>query len=276
MIIASLARFLSSSAARPLCDASRHLCSTSVVRSQRYLKRNDDTTVLEFIPGAGGREASIFADELFNVYRIYLTAKGWPFEVLESQESAKIAITTPDSYKNLAHEAGVHRIKRIPTTERQGRIHTSTIAVTVTPLHVLEFKLEERDITVQTVRSQGAGGQNVNKRETRVRIIHEPTGITVEAQEHRHQAANMKVARERLLQKIKEAELSKLSGQVEALRKSQLGNIDRSERSRTYEVNRDQVIEHNLNKIYHQCCRKTLAGDPELLIKIHADYMSSS
>jgi peptide chain release factor 1 len=202
--------------------------------------------ILEARAGAGGDEAAIFARELVEMYERYADARGWNSKHLDEYT---LEIKGLDVYKLLRFETGVHRVQRIPATEKNGRIHTSTASIAILPMRKkVKFEINPADLDMEYSRSGGAGGQNVNKVETAVRLIHKPTGIDVRSTSERSQLANREKALQILtakLQQLKEAEeAAKYSGD----RKNQIGTADRSEKIRTYNFPQDRVTDHRIGQ----------------------------
>ncbi len=217
---------------------------------------NDDKNVIiEIRGGAGGEEAALFAGALFRMYSMYAESKGWKTEVINSNptelggfKEVCFMIDGEGAYSRLKFESGVHRVQRVPETESQGRIHTSTVTVAVLPeAEDVEVEINPADLQIDTFRASGAGGQHVNKTESAIRIIHIPTGTVVECQDERSQFKNKDRAMKILRSKILEAEQTKQQEAIAGERKSQVGTGDRSERIRTYNYPQGRVSDHRIN-----------------------------
>lgn len=225
---------------------------------RRLFGSKTDSTTLEIGSGAGGSEAMLFAEDMLNIYIKYFVHKNWPYRLMELEKAgsdgvriAKLLVNAPGSFDGLVQEAGVHRVQRVPKTEKYGRIHTSTITVSVLPESILNIKIDDRDVEWQSKRASGPGGQHVNKTESAVRLIHKPTGVAVESQESRVQQDNRKTAMKKLLKKIQEIELDKITSQALRMKRSQVGHADRNEKIRTYNFPQDRITDHRLGKSYH-------------------------
>lgn len=217
---------------------------------------NDDKNVIvEIRGGAGGEEASLFANSLYRMYTMYSESKGWKIEVLNANETElggykeiSFIIQGEGAYSRLKYESGVHRVQRVPETESQGRVHTSTVTVAVLPeADDVEFEINEAtDLKIDVFRASGAGGQHINKTESAVRITYLPTGLVVECQDERSQHKNKEKAMKVLRSKLYEEQQRAQENEIAAVRRSQVGTGDRSERIRTYNYPEGRVSEHRI------------------------------
>lgn len=217
---------------------------------------NDDRNVIiEIRGGAGGDEASLFANSLFRMYSMYAETKRWKTEVLNANETEvggfkeiSFSVEGEGAYSRLKYESGVHRVQRVPETEAQGRIHTSTVTVAVLPeVEDVEIDINPTDLQIDTFRASGAGGQHINKTESAIRITHVPTGVVVECQDERSQFKNKDKAMKILRSRLYEAKLREQNERIASERKSQVGTGDRSERIRTYNYPQGRLTDHRIN-----------------------------
>lgn len=222
---------------------------------------NDDKNVIiEIRGGAGGDEATLFAAVLFRMYSMYAQTKGWKVDVLSANETEvggfkeiSFSVDGDGAYSRFKFESGVHRVQRVPETESQGRVHTSTVTVAVLPeAEEVDVEIDPADLQIDTYRAGGAGGQHVNKTDSAIRITHLPTGIVAECQDERSQYKNkdkaMKILRARILEKEQEKQHAQIAGE----RKAQIGTGDRSERIRTYNYPQGRVSDHRIGLTLHQ------------------------
>lgn len=215
--------------------------------------------VLEVRAGAGGDEASLFAWELAHMYEKFSEKENWEWKTnyesksdLSGYKEASFEIKGRDVYKKMRYEQGVHRVQRIPATEKNGRVHTSTASVAVLPIRKkVNFEINPADLEMEYSRSGGKGGQNVNKVETAVRLIHKPTGIDVRSSNQRSQLANREKAMQILSAKLQQLEEEKEAKKYAGERKEQIGTGDRSEKIRTYNFPQDRVTDHRIKKSWH-------------------------
>ena len=243
-------------------------------------EKDDRSVIVEIRAGAGGEEAALFAHSLLRMYTMYAQSKGWSIEILNSNETelggvkeVSFSVDGEGAYSRLKFESGVHRVQRVPETETQGRIHTSTVTVAVMPeADEVEVELKPGDLKIDTFRSSGAGGQHINKTSSAIRVTHLPTGMVVECQDERSQYKNkdkaLKVLRSRLLA----MEQEKHDSAIAAERRSQLGTWDRSERIRTYNYPQGRLTDHRIGLTLYQL-EAVLSGalDPVIDALVTAD-----
>ncbi|CAI9119684.1 peptide chain release factor 1 [Brytella acorum] len=244
---------------------------------------NERSAILEIRPAAGGDEAALFAAELFGAYKRFSDLHGWRFETMEYAESdlgglreGIATISGRSVFARLKYESGVHRVQRVPATESQGRIHTSTVTVAVLPeAEEVDVAIDEGDLRIDVYRASGAGGQHVNKTESAVRITHLPTGVVVAMQEeksqHKNRAKAMKILRARLY----ERERAHAHASRAADRKSQVGTGDRSERIRTYNFPQGRVTDHRINLTLHKIDRVMMGEFDEIVDALTQDEQAA-
>lgn len=237
--------------------------------------QDQNDALIEIRAGAGGDEAGLFAMELFKMYNYYAEQHDYKIAMISDNQNDHggfkeviFEMQGPGAYGDIKFESGVHRVQRVPETEKQGRVHTSTVTVAVLPkVEEKEFSIDPKDLTIETTTSQGAGGQHVNKTESAVRIVHVPTGVMVFCQQGRSQHQNRELGMEILRAKLFAFEQEKKRKENSDARKSQIGNGDRSEKIRTYNFPQDRMTDHRITQSWH--------GLPELMAGHIDDVVSA-
>jgi peptide chain release factor 1 len=236
--------------------------------------RDDRSAVLEVRAGTGGDEAALFAGDLFRMYTRYAEARGWRLEVLSLSQTdgggikeVAASVSGKGAFGQLRYESGVHRVQRVPVTEAQGRIHTSTATVAVLPeAEEADVQINEKDLRIDVYRSSGPGGQSVNTTDSAVRVTHLPTGLIVTCQDEKSQHKNKARALKILRARLYDLEQQRLAQERAAERRGQIGSGDRSERIRTYNFPQNRVTDHRIGLTLHKLDR-ILAGDLDELIE---------
>ncbi len=254
-----------------MLEEMKNILSSSVKEPENDEFPNE--IILEIRAGAGGEEAALFARNLADMYTLYANLQNWNTQTLYLSESSlggykdiAIEMHGQGAYEKLRFETGVHRIQRIPETEKMGRVHTSTASVAILPVRKkTTIEIKPSDLEIETSRSGGAGGQNVNKVETAVRIIHKPTGIDVRSTAERSQLKNREKAMAILTAKLEAKKEEEETAKYSANRKSQIGTADRSEKIRTYNILQDRITDHRIKKSWHNI-EKILKGEIEPIL----------
>lgn len=249
--------------------------------------RDDKNVIMEIRAGAGGDEAGLFAADLYRMYSYYAINRGWKIDVIEQSDTGVggfkqivFEVKGKGAYSRLKFESGVHRVQRVPETEAQGRIHTSTVTVAVlAEIDEVDVQLRPEDIHEEFTRAAGAGGQHVQKNSTAVRLVHIPTGTVVEVQDERSQLQNRMRARQILLARLYDQEMEKQRSEQESERRSQVGTGERSEKIRTYNYPQNRVTDHRIN-ISNYNLPAVMQGDlddfiDELITRSEADRLAS-
>ncbi|XP_040853729.1 peptide chain release factor 1-like, mitochondrial isoform X1 [Ochotona curzoniae] len=279
---------------RKLAENEITLCQKEILQLKQQIivllvpseEADENDLILEVTAGVGGQEAMLFTSEMFDMYQKYAAFKRWHFETLDYFPSeigglrhASASIGGPEAYRHLKYEGGVHRVQRVPKTERQGRIHTSTMTVAILPQPTeINLVINPKDLRIDTKRASGAGGQHVNTTDSAVRIVHLPTGIVSECQQERSQLKNREMAMKKLRAKLYSARLEEETSKRYSARKIQVGTKGRSEKIRTYNFPQNRVTDHRINKSIHDL-ETFMQGDDQLdeliqSLKDYADYES--
>ena len=242
-------------------------------KSQKSVETEEfpNEIVLEVRAGAGGEEAALFAKELAEMYVAYARKQGWQVSEINK---LTYEIRGKDAYQKLRFETGVHRIQRVPKTEKIGRVHTSTASIAILPIRKKStIEIKPSDLEIETSRSGGAGGQNVNKVETAVRIIHKPTGIDVRSTAERSQLKNREKAMSILSAKLEAMKDEEEAAKHSLNRKTQIGTADRSEKIRTYNILQDRITDHRIKKSWHNI-EKIFGGEIEPMLSALKEHLS--
>ncbi|XP_047414324.1 peptide chain release factor 1-like, mitochondrial isoform X1 [Sciurus carolinensis] len=279
---------------RKLAETEITLCQKEIAQLKHQIvlllvpseETDENDLILEVTAGVGGQEAMLFTSEMFDMYQQYAAYKRWHFETLEYFPSeigglrhASASISGSEAYKHMKFEGGVHRVQRVPKTEKQGRIHTSTMTVAILPQPTeINLVIDPKDLRIDTKRASGAGGQHVNTTDSAVRIVHLPTGVVSECQQERSQLKNREMAMKKLRAKLYNMRLEEEISRRYSARKIQVGTKGRSEKIRTYNFPQNRVTDHRINKSLHSL-ETFMQGDyllDELIqsLKDYADYES--
>jgi peptide chain release factor 1 len=246
---------------------------------------NDEKNViLEIRAGAGGDEAGLFAEEVMQMYLRYADRKGWKSEIIDMSpgsvggvKDVTIMLSGEGVYSHMKYESGVHRVQRVPATEAQGRIHTSTITVSVMPeAEDVDIKLNPADIEMQVMRSTGSGGQSVNTTDSAVRLIHKPSGIVVKCQQEKSQTKNRAMAERMLRAKLYEIEQERIRNERDSMRRGQVGTGDRSEKIRTYNFPQDRLTDHRIGLTVHNLPAIMGGGVEDVITACRTHYQAEA
>jgi peptide chain release factor 1 len=250
-----------------------------ILKSEQEEEKFPNEIILEVRAGAGGDEASLFAFQLAEMYQRYTEKQGWVFRTLNISESAaggykeaSFEIRGQGVFKKLRFETGIHRVQRVPVTEKMGRVHTSTASVAILPIRKkINFEIKPDELEMEFSRSGGAGGQNVNKVETAVRLIHKPTGIDVRCTSERSQLKNREKAMSILMTKLQILKEEEEAAKFAAHRKGQIGTGDRSEKIRTYNFPQNRITDHRISQSWHNI-EGALEGEIDEIIEAIENY----
>ena len=242
-----------------------------------------DALIMEFRAGAGGEEAALFAANLLLMYQKYATANGWKTTLLQEDrtdiggiKNAALEIDGEDAFLRLQYEAGVHRVQRIPETEKAGRIHTSTATIAIIPkVNITQFQINPADLKTEFTGSSGPGGQNVNKRQTAVRLTHVPSGLVVFSQSSRSQQKNKEAALSLLESKLLAQKKEKDDKEAAGQRKAQIGWAKRVEKIRTYNYPQDRITDHRIEQSWHGI-EKIMEGNLNPIIEALSEFQRSA
>jgi peptide chain release factor 1 len=245
-------------------------------------KNDDRDVILEVRAGAGGDEAGLFAAEILRMYLRYAERRGWKVTLLDSSENAaggikdaSVTISGDGVYSALKYESGVHRVQRVPATEAQGRIHTSTVTVAVmAEAEDVDVQINPADVQMDVMRSTGAGGQSVNTTDSAVRLTHKPSGVVVKCQQEKSQIKNRAMAMKMLRAKLYEMEMENQQRERDASRRSQVGTGDRSEKIRTYNFPQDRLTDHRIGLTRHNLAA-VMDGDVDDVMKAASTHFQA-